>query len=348
MTSTATDPRRLLRLLSILLPAILLLVSIQARAQENKYDPYVVVRIFDVGNGLMCGIRIPNNHYMIYDAGGDHSATKTSMERLHEFIPEKSTIDLFIISHNHADHTSMVGEVLDSYTIRKILWNGQQRQNRNEERVQEAVLDEAKEGCLVLNLNENKNIGPGTTFKIGPCYATVISEFNEQSAEWDLPESDLYNASSIVIRLRFGESSIFFSGDIVGRYRGDTTGTSIGNERFIVHNSPVIKTQSDVIIAPHHGSDGSSSISFIEAVKPDYVVFSSAPHYRLPREETIQRYLDSDVYEENIFRTDRHNEKDKEALKPPKKKTTSPEPSKHNDIEITMSEGGVEVSYVQP
>ncbi|WP_299078316.1 DNA internalization-related competence protein ComEC/Rec2 [uncultured Paraglaciecola sp.] len=50
--------------------------------------------------------------------------------------------------------------------------------------------------------------------------------------------------------------------------------------------------QADILVAPHHGSNTSSSDAFIGTVKPEYVVFSQGfmNRWRFPRQEVIARY----------------------------------------------------------
>jgi competence protein ComEC len=48
----------------------------------------------------------------------------------------------------------------------------------------------------------------------------------------------------------------------------------------------------DILVAPHHGSRTSSSAEFVEAVKPDYVLFPVGYRNRFgfPRPEVVERY----------------------------------------------------------
>jgi hypothetical protein len=62
--------------------------------------------------------------------------------------------------------------------------------------------------------------------------------------------------------------------------------------------------KSDVIIAPHHGADNASSTKFIEAVSPDFVIFSAGHRHHHPRASAVKRYINNGVNQNNIFRTD--------------------------------------------
>jgi competence protein ComEC len=50
---------------------------------------------------------------------------------------------------------------------------------------------------------------------------------------------------------------------------------------------------SDVLIVPHHGSNTSSSSSFIDAVNPSVAVFSAGykNRYKLPNKKVLNRYV---------------------------------------------------------
>ncbi|MFP3454480.1 hypothetical protein R0K30_23035, partial [Bacillus sp. SIMBA_154] len=50
--------------------------------------------------------------------------------------------------------------------------------------------------------------------------------------------------------------------------------------------------QSTVLLSPHHGSDSSSSVEFIEAVNPTLVIHSSAyqGQWQFPSKAVVKRY----------------------------------------------------------
>ncbi len=63
--------------------------------------------------------------------------------------------------------------------------------------------------------------------------------------------------------------------------------------------------EADILKAPHHGSRFSNSPTFIQAVNPNSVIFSSGYLNRMhhPHPETLERYQDAGV---DIRRTDLH------------------------------------------
>ena len=97
------------------------------------------------------------------------------------------------------------------------------------------------------------------------------------------------NDLSLVLRLDYQSFSVLFTGDI---------GRKV--EEKLVKLYPELKV--DVLKTPHHGSRFFNSKSFIEATRPDAVVFSSGYLNRMkhPHPEMLGRYKNSGV---NIYRT---------------------------------------------
>ncbi len=87
------------------------------------------------------------------------------------------------------------------------------------------------------------------------------------------------NNRSCVLRVRAGGRELLLTGDL-----------QRAGERALLQAVPDI--HADVLIAPHHGSAGSSSPAFVVAVRPRWVLFASGYHNRFgfPRPDVVQRY----------------------------------------------------------
>jgi competence protein ComEC len=124
-----------------------------------------------------------------------------------------------------------------------------------------------------------------------------------QSWEWDgvrftmlHPESDDYekktrtNAMSCVLRVESVGASLLLPADI-----------EAANERALVARAAEA-LRADVLVVPHHGGKGSSTLAFVSAVAPEHAVFSAGYRnpFGHPRPEILARYGDS-----SIWRTDR-------------------------------------------
>lgn len=100
------------------------------------------------------------------------------------------------------------------------------------------------------------------------------------------------NNGSCVIKITGSNYSVLFPGDI---------DKSI-ESRLVAKFGR--RLQSDILLAPHHGSNTSSSDLFIKTVSPKYVVFSQGfmNRWGFPRDEVLQRYQRY-VLEAQLFST---------------------------------------------
>ncbi len=87
------------------------------------------------------------------------------------------------------------------------------------------------------------------------------------------------NDRSCVLRVRAGGRELLLTGDL-----------QRAGERTLLQ--AVADLHADVLVAPHHGSAGSSSPAFVVAVRPRWVLFASGYHNRFgfPRPGVMQRY----------------------------------------------------------
>lgn len=153
----------------------------------------------------------------------------------------------------------------------------------------------------------------GETWGLGAASVTFLSGFGELPDDWDVGvppshwryEGKARNAVSIVARLEYGNRAILFPGDTVGRVDGADWNEVRATEKFLVDNDTERPIEADVLLAPHHGADNASSLPFIEAVDPGWVIFSAGTKYEHPKFPTFRRYEESGVPVENMRRTDR-------------------------------------------
>lgn len=325
------------------------------RAPKTLQDG-VYVRIVDVGAGL-CGIvRIPAGpgesapHYVIYDAGHWNStAVEATTDALDEIIPAGAVIDFMILSHTDSDHLGAVPDICNAYSVRRIVHSGMTRTPDTWVHANDAINRERDlGGCQDMNLG-TVEVAPGSTFRMGDAFLTIVCAFNEPPSSWGtLSLSEFRNAGSIVARLYYQGRSVLFCGDTVGRHNGDPADACIAAEKFMVDHAPVVTIRSDVIIAPHHGADNGSSRSFIDAVHPEFVVFSCGHNYDHPRKATADRYLASGVSVEKMFRTDLGD--DEGSAEWEQGRIAGHHDSVgDDDVEISISpQGTVEVKYRLP
>lgn len=280
-----------------------------ANACTADANAKIEVRVVDVGAGLCTLIKLPDNKYIVYDAGNKSNAT---MSQINQFIPTSDKIELMVLSHTDADHIGNAADILRDYNVKKVVWPGYERSMTSTLAPTGVFTDlenELQSHPSVVNINLNhldSVITPGVQADFGNVKLTFLCGFGEPLAEWNLSDkAEKINAVSIVMKLEYKGNSVLFCGDAVGRHNGDTDPDAlIATEKFLVENAEQFLS-STILIAPHHGADNGSSTTFIEKVKPKKVVFSAGHKFEHPRMTATSRYLTFGVNPNSMFRTDR-------------------------------------------
>ena len=88
------------------------------------------------------------------------------------------------------------------------------------------------------------------------------------------------NDNSCVLKIETGKNAILLTGDI-----------EAVTENWLVENMPK-KLQAKVLVAPHHGSKTSSTLDFLDFVKPEIVLISAGyqNQFHHPNKEVLARY----------------------------------------------------------
>ncbi|MGL1889559.1 MAG: MBL fold metallo-hydrolase [Reichenbachiella sp.] len=265
-------------------------------------DVYVV----DVGAGLGCIIKTPSGKFIIYD-GGNSTYVYDALVTLHE---EGQEIEMVIVSHTDSDHWRSIDELATNYVVKKALYTSY-RPDKTPDTVTKGMDSlKAEPGIEIRDLSDQPMI-PGTVvYEEGDFKLTFLSGFGNRdeafASELGKDASKLRNAASIVIKLTYGDQSVLFTGDIVGLKecnKADCDYECISTEQFLL-DTIGSNLESQVIIAPHHGARNASCPAFIEAVNPEYVIFSAGNTHKHPHELTARHYLNAGMPLENIYRTD--------------------------------------------
>ena len=226
------------------------------------------VHFIDVGQGD-CSLIKCGDEYMLIDAGTDDSGTAIQLYLTKQGI---NTLKYFIVTHSDADHEGGADVIITKFDIQNLYMC--------------AYPKETKTHKDVLNAATYKNLkwttpSVGTTFSIGSAIVTVIAP----NATYDDP-----NNSSIAVLIQNGENKFLFTGDCEEDAEAD-----------IIKNGYDISA--DVYQVGHHGSNTSSSQSFLDKVNPTYAVISCGEgnSYGHPRAETLTKFQNMGI---QIFRTD--------------------------------------------
>lgn len=233
----------------------------------NSDNGLMRVHFIDVGQADSTFIELGNGQTMLIDAGESHNAS-TIIKYIKD--REYSTIDFVIATHPHDDHIGGMADVLNSFTIGKMYMPKQAHTITAFDNMLDAI--------------ENNEIELYTA-KAGVKIPT------NGTTEIDIlaPFADSYsniNNSSAVVRIKYGETVMLFTGDA---------------EQVIENQLLDADIDADVLKVGHHGAGSSSAPSFIKEVSPKVAVISSGGEYGHPHSDTLAILKDVGAY---IYRTD--------------------------------------------
>lgn len=282
-------------------------MAVQYSHSFSQSSAQVEVRVVDVGAGLCCLIKLPNDKFIIYDAGNGIENVK---RQLNEFGLTGKEVELMVLSHTDADHWGVVTDIMESCKVKKLLKTDYRKNKYSGKYTKGLTAIENEPGLILLDL---KSLTPNDIiYENNGVKVAFVAGFEKPLAEWgDMDTAEANNSVSIVMKLEYGGHSILFCGDAIGKepdYQRSSCSNideCIATEKFMLENGRNI-LKSDVIIAPHHGADNASCTDFINAVSPKYVIFSCGDmqKYKHPRSVTALRYISTGVKEKNIYRTD--------------------------------------------
>jgi competence protein ComEC len=230
------------------------------------------VDILDIGQGDAILIRTPADKTILIDAGDGSVNVPKLLTGL-----GVTTLDLVIATHPHADHIGGMDEVLDAFPVRNFIDNGLPHTTRTYEGVMSRI--EVKEIPYRSGL-------VGMSFKLDD--GAVLEVLFPPSTPLAGTRSDL-NSNSVVTRLTHGKDCFLFTGDSEEPTERALVAAGLG--------------QCDVLKVAHHGSNHSSTDTFLAAVQPDIAVISvgTGNRYGHPGEETMDRLEKTGA---TIYRTD--------------------------------------------
>lgn len=229
----------------------------------------LTVTFLDVGQGN--AVLVENDGmYMLID-GGDREYASFVVRYLQNTGVEK--LEYVISSHYDADHLNGVVGALHAFMCSNVLAADYTADTRVYDSFCEAVTEQ--DVTLVYP-------AAGDVYTFGDAEFTVVCPDSYTAAD--------ANDNSIGIRLVYGDNSFLICGDA-----GESA------EEAMLQSGRVL--DSDVYLASHHGSDGSSTREFLQAVSPEAVVFSVGADnsYGHPSERVLG---DAAQIGADIYRTD--------------------------------------------
>lgn len=245
-------------------PLVLLPMERPARGE-------ILVRVLDVGQGLAVHVRTAA-HDLLYDAGPAFSADANSGNRV--IVPYLRAVgvrrlDAMVVSHRDKDHEGGAQAVLDAIPTSMLL----------------SSLEVGHP--LRMAPVEHRRCLDGDAWE----WDGVRFEFLHPTAN-DYATAKTSNDVSCVLKVSSPAGDVLLTGDIEARTEAALVDRQ--GERLVV----------DVLLPAHHGSRGSSSAMFVEAVRPARAIVSAGYRNRFghPAAEVVDRFSAAGI---DMSRTDR-------------------------------------------
>lgn len=226
----------------------------------------------DVGQGDALLLVTPEQHHVLVDGGMGHSV----LLELADVLPYSfRKIDLMILTHPHADHMEGLIPVLQRFEVGAVLMSAPDYGSS----IYAAFLEELGEVPVWIAQADQD-------FQLGSVYLDVLYPFEGILGE----EMDNINNASPVIRVEWEDVSILLTGDAEQEVEAELLAAGVNLE-------------ADILKAGHHGSRTSSTLSFLEAVDPEWMVICSGEgnSFGHPHPETLEKASDLGI---ELLRTD--------------------------------------------
>ncbi len=226
---------------------------------------------FDVGQGSSILIATKNNNTLIDTAGAWYDsviADKTAVPSLLAMGVNK--LDNLIITHADKDHSGGINSIINNLSVKNII---------SSENSKHKIFTLAREKGISINNCDPKY------WQVDGVLFSILYPLSTSFAQKT-------NNHSCVLKIQLGATSMLFTGDI----------ERIAEDELVKEYGNLLK--SDILLAPHHGSKTSSSIIFLQAVQPKYVVIQNGflNQYGHPHIGTMKSYNDMNI---NSLRTDK-------------------------------------------
>lgn len=214
--------------------------SLSEDAQASQAEGELTVTFLDVGQGNAVLVQ-SGGEAMLID-GGDREYSSFVVSCLKN--AGVTELSYAVASHYDADHLNGIVGALHAFPCEEVLAADYVTDTRVYESFCEVI---AEQGIELVYPKA------GEVYEIGDASFTVVCPDSYDHAD--------ANDNSVGIRLVHGANSFLICGD-----------AGEASEEAMLKSGVVL--DSDVYLASHHGSDGSSSAEFLEAVSPEAVVIS--------------------------------------------------------------------------
>ena len=230
----------------------------------------------DVGQGDCIFLESPSGKTMLIDSGENKY-----YDDINEFLTGRGAgaLDVVIATHPHSDHIGGMQNIIQNYSIGASYMTDAVHTTATFERMLDALEDNDVSVYQAV-AGEESFIEWDSDIEV-----RILSPFDNADYK------DL-NDESIMIRVKYGDTSILFTGD-----------AEIGAENIAMSRLPASFFKADILKLGHHGSSTSSGEAFLNAVSPQIAVgmMGKENKYGHPHQETLDLLERLEI---KLYRTD--------------------------------------------
>ena len=239
-------------------------VGLEVRPSHQELQ----VHFIDIGQGDSTLIIYDDFHILI--DGGNNGAEDILLNYLEAVGVDD--LEIVVATHPDADHIGGLAEVLQTYSVDLIIDSGEAHTSQTYKAYLKQVEEQKQLGAQYLEDDDLVfELADGVTFE--------LIETGDDNGD--------RNNNSVVTKLTYNDVAFLFTGDM----------ESDVEKKILSRDLDV-----DILKAGHHGSKTSSSMAFLEVVKPKTVVISAGKNntYGHPHPVLLNRLK---AYTEDIYVT---------------------------------------------
>ena len=221
------------------------------RSLLRNFQETTELVFLDVGQGSATFISLPHGKTILVDGGGASSRKFNVGESIlapYFWYRGLTRLDALVISHPDADHYNGIPFLLERFRP-EVLWiNGDSGHDQH----YSDLLALAKTLNIDIRISEEEQV----------IFAEDNIKLQNILNPLQFTDNAVSNDRSIILRFSQDQFSCILSGDITRRV-----------EQKLVQNNNNI--EADILLAPHHGSNTSSSYPFLKKVNPQQIIVSA-------------------------------------------------------------------------
>lgn len=256
-----------------------MIVSISIKSIMFFIPQPLKITILDVGQGDSIIIETPKHHHILLDGGSggeDYQGFDTGEKIIVPYLYNQNihTLDAIIVSHPHEDHIGGLSYVLQEIPVRVVMG-----------------VEENLESDLfydISNILKQKEIpyeaiGQGDRIQWSSNMYFDVLYPDEKALKM---AGDNINNHSLILKLCYKNTTCLLTGDMEREA-----------EKYLLKED--LDLTSDILKVAHHGSDSSSTLEFLQAVKPRFGAISVGKNnFGHPSDEVIKRleYLNCKIF----------------------------------------------------